>query len=222
MTCEIRTTAPTTDEVERGIYIDFEGRVGRRPALLGVFDPEADTEMQVRQIVLEPGLAPAATASDLEVAGIERQVEALVALAERDGRPLIGWSSREPHAVRDHCSPELAARFEASYRDARKAARSWRRRTGRQLPASSTVRGHALSRYARLIGYEASSSLWGIGSARIIADLEDAFGRGATWDQLGRGNARWRRKGRWTRMLRHNELDCRATYEVARVATARG
>lgn len=116
----------------------------------------------------------------------------------------------------------MAARFEVLYRDARKAARSWRRRTGRELPASSTARGHALSRYARLIGYRATSSLWGVGSARIIGDLEDAFERGLTWERLGRGHASWRRKGRWTRMLRHNELDCRATYEVARVATSQG
>lgn len=220
MTCEIRTAAPTAAEVERGIYLDFEGRVGRCPALLGVFDPEAAPGARTRQVVLEPMLEPAAAASELEVVDIEHEVEALVATAERDGRVLIGWSSREPHAVRDHCTPQLAARFEALYRDARKAARSWRGRTGQELPASSTARGHALSRYARLIGYEATSSLWGVGSARIIRDLEDAFGRGATWERLGRGNARWRRKGRWTRLLHHNELDCRATYEVARAATA--
>ncbi len=99
----------------------------------------------------------------LELADIESEIEALVELAERDGRTLIGWSSRELHAVRDHCSAALAARFEVRYRDARKVARSWRRRTRQELPASSTARGHALSRYARLIGYEVAR----VASARV-------------------------------------------------------
>ena len=218
-TNSIRTIAPSAAEAAHAIVIDCEGRIDHPPAEMGILDPTLGPDAPVRQVVLLASLRLAAQAKGLELTNLESVVGELVERTEREGRCIMGWSSREIQLVRDYCSPRLAARFEALHRDAKKAAKAWRKKEQQPLPKSSVATGASLWRFARLIGYEASSSLWHRGSARTIAILEDAFDRGCTYETLGRGRAAARRKARWTRLLRHNELDCRATYEIAQFVT---
>ncbi len=220
-TDSIHTVPPTAEEAARAFVIDCEGRIDQPPAEMGILDAVLGPGAPVRQLVLLESLRPAAAARGLEVTDFESIVSELVTRAEREGRCIIGWSSREIRLVRDYCSPELAARFERLHRDAKKAAKVWCKRARLTLPTSSVSTGASLWRFARLIGFEASSSHWHRGSARTIGMLEDAFARGRAYEALGRGRSAARRKARWTRLLRHNELDCRATYAIAQVVTGR-
>ena len=121
------------DEASRAIYIDFEG-LGRRlgpdgrraapaPVLLGVHTRGRGWRTSgVQQWTLQPAFAGMSDRhGDLSSA-----ISHLVRRAERRDRRIVAWSNYELDAVRRYLEdPDLIARFERRYVNAKLLLRHW-------------------------------------------------------------------------------------------------
>jgi hypothetical protein len=199
-------------DLQRVIVLDFEGLPDEAPVLVGILRPGTD---DVDQVVLDVALADAGRRSHLETATLQDSIRRIVEEAERGGDVLVGWSLHEPEVVHHWCDTDLAERFDALYRDAKREARAWYRQT---FPDSAPVGrgrdGATLQRFAEMTGFRVPRR-WGSGeTAARIRQVRRA---------LVRADGRYRAtskptKRNWHDLLRHNESDCRATLHVLRTA----
>ena len=112
-------TRITPDEARRALYIDFEGRKGAPPVLLGCTRrSRLRTSDTVWQAVTEPRLTPFAVADGIESLALPEAVERILVRAEKRDRLIVAWTEHELDVVREYC-PEELERFEARFRNAR-------------------------------------------------------------------------------------------------------
>ena len=192
-------TRITPDEARRALYIDFEGRKGEPPVLLGCTRrSRLRTSDTVWQAVTEPRLTPFAIADGIEALELHEAVERILVRAEKRDRLIVAWSEHELDVVREYC-PELLERFEARFRNARDFAERWRNkcRAGVKPPTG------ALADYLWLTGYEVPD---GAGPGRVgdtIRILLDALGRGRRVSDITDKQLQ-----RWDQLREHNRHDC--------------
>jgi hypothetical protein len=203
-------------QVERGIYIDFEGLTGKHPILLGAMNAPATELDEVQQCVVDPTFEGAADGAGIPIAKLEDLADRLVSQAVTEGRYLIAWSEHDLNVVRDYCSHETASRFAARYRNARAYCERWLELLHPDVNVDEPGReGHALSTYMDLVGYEVPAQ----------------FGPGRTGENLrrltaplGAGKARFdltdRQRGYWSEVIGHNKHDCLGMYVVCRQAAS--
>lgn len=195
---------PTLDEARRGIFLDIEGSADD-PAVLGtLWVSRPGLEPMFRQHLVDPALRPLAV-PPLAAASLAAELRSLLSRAERQHRVLIGWGSRPLEVVRRH-RPDLAAAFEAVYRDAKIPAKAWGRSNG-VIARTDGRKRRGLSTYAPAAGLSGTRALDAAGTAKAIRGARAGLDGGS-------GVLSPKRAARWAAMLGSNELDCRAIREV--------
>ena len=140
---------------------------------------------------------------------LREAVKNVVLRAERGERRIVSWSEHDLRVVRSFFDedPELVARFERRYANARLVAKRWRSKVhGGSRPAVGT-----LGNYLALIGYAvpAEGAAGNVGETiRILREQLDS-GRPVTRRQLER----------WTDVLEHNRHDCAGMQRICLRAT---
>jgi hypothetical protein len=202
-------TRITPDEARRALYIDFEGRKGAPPVLLGCTRrSRLRTSDSVWQAVTEPRLTPFAVADHIESLALGEAVERILVRAEKRDRLIVAWSEHELDVVREYC-PELLERFEARFRNARDLAERWRNKCHDGVKPPSG----ALADYLSLTGYEVPEHA---GPGRVgdtIRILLDALGRGRRVSDITDKQLR-----RWDDLRDHNRHDCAGMRSVTILA----
>jgi hypothetical protein len=201
-----RASRLAPDEAARALYVDFEGRIGKPPILLGCARrPGRGAVPWVWQALLDPLFDPLAEADGLPMLSIADAIERIVMRAEAHDVPIVAWSEHELRVVRAHCEPVLVERFERRFVNARKVASRW---TGR-LPADARPPSKRLADYLTFIGHDVPDGAGLDVAADAIRVLTGALerGRGATGLTIVQ-------RRHWTRLRDHNRHDCDGMRDV--------
>lgn len=204
----------TLADVERGIFLDFEGLVDGAPVLAGVLIPPAATLSDVEQVVLDRRFSAFGEATELATQEFEGWVTHLVERAETEDRRIIAWSEHELDIIRAWCSNAIATRFAARFRNARAFADTWRRTLHPEVEFSADDRKeNALANYLDCLDYFVPASIGHGTAARNIHRLSGPASAGRAWDSLSEAQRRY-----WMDLLTHNQHDCVGMYCVSRRA----
>lgn len=196
-----RRLSLTESEAARAIYVDFEGFKDKPPSLVGIL-----VDGQLRQVVLEPALFPAAVAKDCETGSIEAVARELRARCQAEGRVLIGFSTHELAAFKRHAGEN----FDDVYRNALVIARRWW-----HVFHPGEVRPRTLKTYLKAIGYEMPASL-GVGKATSrLKSVIGSLGRRGKYKALPKGI-----KKKWYKLLDYNKHDCKGTQRLMILAVS--
>lgn len=193
-------------EAQDALYVDFEGAKDQPPVLLGTLRRRGRGEEPfVHQEVLDPLFAQMGP----PYLPFRQAISKLVVRAEARDRRIVAWTEHELEVVRRLCvdDPELVARFEARYANARAVARRWVNRCRPdEPPADGTLGAHL-----KLIGYEVPVDA----EPGHVGDTIRAITR-----TLAGGRLPTQAQGdRWSRLLRHNAHDCAGMRDVCILAT---
>lgn len=195
----------TAAEALRALYIDFEGGKDQPPVLLGVHRRGRGAHPYVQQDVVDPvfaGLVP-------RYLPLRDAVENVVRRAEHGDRRIVSWSEHDLDVV---CTlraedPELVARFEARYANARAFAEYWRNK----LHEGSRPEQGRLADYLELIGYPVPDDA----EAGHVGDTIRALRPGLTQGLPLTS----KQQARWDRLVEHNRFDCAGMRAVCLRAT---
>ncbi len=134
-------------EALRALYIDFEGEKGEPPILLGVHRRGRGARPFVQQDVLDEAFAGLAGSC----LSLHDAVEKVVRRAEHGDRRIVAWTEHELEVVQTLAAedPELVARFEARFVNARAVAERWRNK----LHDGDRPKPGRLVDYLVLVGY---------------------------------------------------------------------
>lgn len=193
-------STPWTDRAaRRALYIDFEGRIGKPPVLLGVLH---GTRYQV--FVLDEAFGPLARSNaipdaSVRVCSLDDAVAEVVRLAGAGrGRRIVAFSEHELQMVREH-TVTLADAFATSYLNVLAEFRRWYNRTRQTRPLES----FGLDACETWTGYHrpapaecAPADLL----RRLRAQLDTAARRGVA---PGAHTI-----ALWTQLVRYNQHDC--------------
>jgi hypothetical protein len=202
---EKATARLSAAEALRALYIDFEGGKDQPPVLLGVHRRGRGSRPYVQQDVVDPvfaGLAP-------RYLPLRDCVENVVRRAEHGDRRIVSWSQHDLDVVRTlrDEDPELVARFEARYANARAFAEYWRNR----LHDRAKPEVGRLADYLDLIGYAVPPEAEPGHVGDTIRGLRPRLERGLPMTGVQRA--------RWDRLVEHNRFDCAGMRAVCLRAT---
>jgi len=218
-----RTRLLTKQQVERAIYLDFEGRASSKR---GAAAPDATfagftQEGKHSFVVLDERFKGAADAKGGSFEPLAEFAARLIDRAREEERIIIHWSSREAQVFEDQELPLGHAGFDLLgptkkamrhvFRDHREAQKELKRASSKTARKKVSVRrlyGQCV-RCAEEHGREVPSSYgWGkVG--QWIRDCEAQAGR--AYSDCSPGV-----KKKWSKLLSHNRLDCRAMEILAR------
>lgn len=190
-------------DLDRVIYVDFEGLTDKHPVLLGVLP---HTQSQLQQFIIDPAFAAMADASSSQALGLAQNAtieECVRHLRSHHSEPiLVAWSSREQTLL---SQPEwLGTADSVSIVDAKLVAKQWRKEFAKDIRPRKVSKfdpgsGHSLQFYEELIGYDRPKMLKaGNTTSRI---------RGVAAGLKSPGPLTPTQRGKWTRMLNHNAHD---------------
>ena len=194
----------THEQALRALYIDFEGRKDEAPVLLGIHRRGRGARPFVHWLVLDAAFGSLGA----PVATLHEAVSNVVVRAEHGDRRIVAWSEHELGIVRGlaDVDPELVARFEARYANARAVAERWRNKVhGGSKPAVGR-----LADYLPLAGVHLPADAVGGEVGETILRLRGRLDRGLppTTDQARR----------WRALLEHNRADCAGMRKVCLLA----
>ena len=202
-TAALRPAAPPTPvtrrAARRALYIDFEGRIGTPPVVLGVLH---DTRYQV--FLLDEAFRPLARSNAIpdatvRVCSLDDAVAELVRLAGAgQGRRIVAFSEFELHVVREH-TRTLVDAFATSYLNILAEFRRWYHRTRQSRPLES----FGLDACETWTGYQRPAD----------ANCEPADLLRRLREQLDTASRRGVVPGAhtialWTQLVRYNQHDC--------------
>jgi hypothetical protein len=203
------TKGLSAQDVERAIYIDYEGNVDQLPTLLGwrvdgvnhgaILDPEFATcsdRFRVKCVFLEDH---------------KELVRRLILQAESEDRRLVSWSGHDwRHMMAALSTPDWQTRLCVVYRNAIKTARPWHRKTYGHTPPEAS-----LHHFLTCIGTPQPARY---GQAIVGAALRLIRGQ----LQQGREYAQLTPKARasWVNVVKHNRLDLEGMQFVLKAVTA--
>jgi hypothetical protein len=188
-------------EAARAIYVDFEGFKDKPPSLVGI-----RVDGQLKQVVLEPELFPAAVAKECETGSIENVAHELRARCEAEGRVLVAYSEHELRLFKQYADEN----FDDLYRNALVIARRWW-----HVFHQGEVRPRTLKAYLKAIGEEMPASL-GLGKATArLRSVAGSLGRKGKYRALTKGV-----KKKWWNLLAYNEHDCRGMQRLVCLAVS--
>lgn len=178
-------------EAERAIYIDFEGFEDHSPSLLGIL-----IDNTLEQVVLDARLSLAAEAKNLRVATLHDSVRDLLAQSKAEGRLIVAYSQHEKNVIEKFAQTDLTG----PYRDARMIAKRWRTicHTGRPIG------GRGLKDFLEFINFPRGTYLGEKKSTSRLKSVGDMLARKENYQALTPVA-----KAKWTKLLEHNEIDCR-------------
>jgi hypothetical protein len=195
----------TEAEALRALYVDFEGEKDKPPVLLGVHRRGRGARPFVQQDVLDEAFAGLAGSC----LSLHDAVEKVVRRAEHGDRRIVAWTEHELKVVRTHAAedPELVARFEARFVNARALAERWRNK----LHDGARPEHGRLVDYLALVGYPVPTEAVGGDVGGTIRDIRGRIQRGLSPTP--------RQQARWGRLLEHNRHDCAGMRRVCLRAT---
>jgi O-acetyl-ADP-ribose deacetylase (regulator of RNase III) len=179
---------PTREEVERAIYIDFEGFTEKAPSFVG-----EQVEGFFRQVVFDESLKPAAEAKGLDVISFQAYIDDLVQRAQTEARLIVAYSEHEQNVIREFAGADISAR----YLDARKLAKLWKTRCH-----CDTKIGMGLKDFLVFINYERPSCLGEQKSTKRLHSVVSMLASRGSYDTLTTTV-----KAQWTKVLQHNRID---------------
>jgi hypothetical protein len=205
----VAVAAPDRRQVERAVYIDFEGTAVEAPSLMGVL---IDDEFV--QYVFDPSLEQAAIAKAVERGGTCRFMAApavlcdLRRLVEKEDRLVFAWSTHERDAIVELVNdPAEQAFWAGTLQNAIPLAKAWKKRHHPDVEFPAGPRGrsgrNALSRYLDLIGYQVPRIHGPGNSASRIRYVRAALARRGRFEALTTVQ-----KNKWANLLKHNRHDC--------------
>ncbi len=185
----------TAEEVNKAIYIDYEGNIKLPPTLLGWY-----VDGKYMASILEPLFETCANrykAKGIYVEDHHQLVLRLIQKAEDEGRLIVSWSEHDYLIMCKVLTPSDVERLKLVYRNAIRTAKPWYRKKYGPLPEKAT-----LNFFEDLLGFY----------------VPDQFGLGLVGEALrliraqiqeGRGYANFSKaaKDGWTSVVRHNKLD---------------
>lgn len=181
----------TRKEAERAIYIDFEGFEEKSPTLIGIL-----VEDEFEQVVLDPQLQEAAIAKGMRQASLKEEIARLVERGKREDRFFAAYSRHELNVVQEFAGVDLSDTF----RDARKIAKKWKNKFHKEAAAGC----RSLKDYLAFIGYERGAHLGERKSTSRIKTVKEMLEKRVEFKKLTPTA-----KAKWTKLLDHNEIDCR-------------
>ena len=191
---------PTPVQARSALYIDFEGRKGEPPVLLGrTRKSKVKHARSVVQVITDESLRPLGEAEGLEVLSLSAAVDSILTQAEVEQCLIVAWSSHELDVVQRDC-PEHFERLKTRYVNARTLVVNWRnsRRRGKK-PGTNT-----LPAYLAYLGYPVPEEAGPGQAGKSIKVLQDALlKRGGDPDQLTD-----KQRARWDALIAHNDHDC--------------
>jgi len=229
---------PTPDEARRAIYIDFEGTKKDLPTLLGaLWKPDSSENFVFEQYVFEPMFESAVEAKTQNHPANRPDVnpsihlrmrgDAFKQLAERaldEERLVFAWSQYDAATIEELGKDDpTVVELAGTMFDAKKLAKQWKRHFRPEVVFErSRGRGrHTLKNYRDMdvIGYPPIAGVLDQGNiSPRIKEIRRQLAAKRTFDKLTRVA-----KGKWTKILHHNYLDCdgmrvvvtQATYDLA-------
>lgn len=195
----------TLDEAIRALYIDFEGEKDKPPVLLGVVRRSRGARGEAQQLILDPAFDGLGD----RTMTLREAIEYVVQRAEAHDRRIVTWSSHELDWVKTLADedPDLVARFERRWVDARGLARWWRNR----FHAGDRPEVTSLAAYLALIGFSVPPEAAGGDVGETIRDARTAIERSGRLTPAVAVH--------WDRLREHNRLDCVGMRRVCIVAT---
>lgn len=178
-------------EAERAIYIDFEGFEGHSPSLLGIL-----IDNSLEQVVFDTRLSLAAEAKNLRVTTLRDTVINLLAKSEAEGRLIVAYSQYEKNVIEEFAQADLTG----PYRDARMIAIRWRAICHRDR----SLNGRGLKDFLEFISFPRGSHLGEKKSTSRLKSVGDMLARKESYQALTPVV-----KAKWTKLLEHNDIDCR-------------
>lgn len=178
-------------EAEKAIYVDCEGFEDQSPSLIGVLIGD-----ELEQIVLDPELQPVAIARCHRVISFGEEASRLRHLSTREDRLVVAFSQHEKNLFSTYAQIDISER----YRDARMIAKKWRNRLYPDIP----IDGWDLKAFLKFIGFSRGTYLGHRRSTKRIKAVRDMIRTRGSYEALTSVT-----KAKWTKLLQHNEIDCR-------------
>lgn len=196
----------TEAEALRALYVDFEGEKDQPPVLLGVLrHPGSGSTPFVHRDVVDAMFANLGGSS----LSLREAVEKTVRRAEHGHRSIVSWSEHDLGVVRTLWDedPELVARFEARYVNARAVAERW----CNKIHGGDKPENGRLADYLALIGYPVPEEAAPGHVGETIRVLRSRLARGLPLTAA--------QQARWDRLGEHNRHDCAGMRRVCLIAT---
>ena len=184
------------EQLERGIYIDFEGRKGQPPKILGVLIGD-----EFRQYTLDSALAGAAEYSRIETANIKAITSSLYEQARKEDRHLVAWSEHELQMMRKFASLDVSPR----YYNAKYGAKRWCRVWHSEAPRD----GASLDLFMKLTGFATAKHLGKGNAGQRLGYVLNQLDKRGEFSQLTPVA-----KQKWTNLLSYNRQDCQALRHI--------
>lgn len=178
-------------EAERAIYIDCEGFQHQSPAVIGILIGDC-----LEQVVLDPQLEPVARARNHRFTLFASEASRLRNLAIKDGRLIVAYTQHESNLFRRFANIDIGD----CYCDAHKLAKRWRNRLHPDIP----INNWGLIEFLRVIRFPRGSYLGSKKSTKRIKAVRDMLLSKGSYQLLTPV-----KKAQWTKLLKHNEIDCR-------------
>lgn len=189
------------EDAENAIYIDCEGFADKSPALIGILHGD-----DFEQVVLDPVLSPVAIARGHRISTLPVEANQLVLNSESLSVPIVGFTQHEPRIFSKYANIDL----EDHYRDAHKIAKRWRS----ILYPDHRLSSNGLKDFLDFIEYPVGSYLGYKKTTKRLKDVRDMIKKHTKYDDLTPVA-----KAKWTKLLQHNEIDCRGMQELVQLAS---
>jgi hypothetical protein len=177
-------------EIERALYLDFEGFVESPPSLAGI-----RCENDFHQVVFDDALEPAAAAKGLHLALVDNFLRELLHRCQREDRRLVAFSQHEKNVAALWADVDLTS----VYCDSRKVAKRWVNRAGR----GAGLKEWGLKDLLRLISFERPTHLGAQQATQRLRYVRTMLIKRGRYERLTPTA-----KGKWTKLLAHNKIDC--------------
>ena len=195
-------------DIERALFVDYEGNTARAPTLLG-------WRIKGRNFgaIVEPSFDVCAgryRVRSVSAVDHSSKVAELIRLAQEDDCLIVSWSEHDLKHMREVAGEDLRGVLEARYRNALRTVRAWHgRRHGIAIPDAS------LNEVAHLLGIHVPQR-YGVG---LVGDalrlIREQLNQGRSWPELTPAA----RSG-WVTVVKHNRYDLQSMQEVLQVITA--
>jgi hypothetical protein len=197
------------EEVERAIYIDYEGNMDRPPTLLGWY-----VDGTYHASIIEPLFATCSNryrTKSVDVTDHEKLALRLLEQAEEEKRLIVSWSEHDYLHMSKVLNPIDKARLQLVYRNAIKTAKPWYRNK-----FGSPTEKAKLQFFEDLLGFYVPER-FGLGlvgeSLRLIREQIE---KGRTYSDLTKAA-----KTGWISVVRHNKFDLQGMAFVLNAITRR-
>jgi hypothetical protein len=177
-------------EIERALYLDFEGFVESPPSLAGI-----RCEDDFHQVVFDDALEPAAAAKGLHLALVDNFLRELLHRCQREDRRLVAFSQHEKNVAALWADVDLTS----VYCDGRKVAKRWVNRAGR----GAELKEWGLKDLLRFIAFERPTHLGAQQATQRLRYVRTMLIKRGRYERLTPTA-----KGKWTKLLAHNKIDC--------------